>query len=168
MMRIRGRLVPCTKKGARPFFPRAAFPSSPCRPAIPFLSLSLRFVALAWPQAITHQLIQLLFDESFPPSSAIRTLVFIGGSCGLLLQSACMAWEWGATPWIGGAPTQHDSGIIFCTSLAALPSHQLCGSLSRGTLFVPPRRSSLSPHCHHQAPDQLRSHFRLSSVTGFK
>lgn len=59
---------------------------------------------------------------------------------------------------------QHDSGIIFCTSLAALPSHQLskrrreCGSLSRGTLFVPPTffslslplASSLHPHCHHQ------------------
>ena len=68
-----------------------------------------------------------LMNHFLPPSSAIRTLVFIGGSCGLLLQSACMGvgTRTAGEPLLGWEVLQHDSGIIFCTSLAALPSHQL-------------------------------------------
>lgn len=110
-----GRLVPCTKK-ARPFFPRAAFPaSSPCRPAIPLLSLSLRFAISSYIYRLQYVPFPLMNHFL---SAILRTLVFIGGSFGLLLQTTeCVH---------GGEVLQHDSGIIFCTSLeAALPSHQL-------------------------------------------
>jgi hypothetical protein len=56
------------------------------------------------------------------------------------------AWGWGATP---PRLPRHDSGIIFCTGLAALAVASTVGgesgSLSRGTLFVPPRLLSFPP-----------------------
>jgi hypothetical protein len=150
---IRGRLVPCTKK-ARPFFPRAAFPaSSPCRPAIPLLSLSLRFAVSS--SATDYTVPFPLMNHFLPPSSAIRTLV----ACCYRVR----AWE-GGRGRLGSHSlevVQHDSGIIFCTNLAALPSHQLLKTsvaaflaalflFLRDFLLSPPLAPSTLP-----PPDQL-------------
>jgi hypothetical protein len=116
-----------------------------------------------------------LMNHFLPPSSAIRTLVFIGGSCGLLLQGACMGGGTRTTgePLLGGGPTWFWDYFLYqsCSLAIASTVEDECGSLSRGTLFVPPRLSSLSPSCPlHIATTRsaVRSHFRLSSVTGFK
>lgn len=105
--RIRGRpdWSPAQRRHL-PSFHELLFPaSSPRRPAIPLLSLSLRFAVSSIAHTATdyYTVPFLTFDESFPPSSAIRTLVFIGGSCGLLLQSACM----GVGTRTTGEPASH-------------------------------------------------------------
>lgn len=100
--------------------------------------------------------------KSFLPCPPIGTLVFIGGSCGLLLQSACM----------GASHFQHDSGIIFLYQPCSLAIASTVQEKTR--VWQPFSRHSfcssetffyLSPSTDQH---QLRSHFRLSSVTGFK